>query len=483
MSRSAAKSLSIQAVSVWTTQLMILLVQVFYAGFSSRIIDPTGFGSYAVALSLGSFAGIIAGLGLATATARRGPTDLAEQQGLCAAALASGMAMAACMALISGLWSQIWRDPQASTLVQCLAIGMAVTPYSSVLNSVLRRQGRILALNIITGVSAVAGIVLGAMALASFDESWTLTVMPVTTVVLATLGQSAAVGAAARPRWQYALIRQDISFGAKSMGTALVATTSYALPQFAMSRTLGVGVLGAWNRAVVVGQLPWESAVRAVLTVVFPRFPMTGKPLGVARQIRTDLLVVIAFGIWPITAWVLPAIPAVTTTWLGDTWQLAGQMAAWLWLIAGLQASRTVLASLLESSAEFRALLIGEGITAGSMLFGAALLVVTHTWQAMAACILGGVILSHGVHAILGAGLGFVSGPALGRGYLQAFGVALPVGLVSASLCAQLSPAAQIICAAGGGLSIAVGLFVFRLRIGPTSRLLGDPQWVREPHP
>ena len=83
---------------------------------------------------------------------------------------------------------------------------------------------------------------------------------------------------------------EDVSFGAKSMTLSAVNQFAYYLPLWTLSRVSTGTVFGSWNRAVVVGQLPLESATRAAVTVVFPFFRNADRdPVGGKRHERQDL--------------------------------------------------------------------------------------------------------------------------------------------------------------------------------------------------
>lgn len=471
MFRARPSSLVGKTTSVWVTQATIMCAQIVYAGVSSRNLSAPGFGAYAVALTLTSFTGIIAGLGLATAAARRGSTTDSEQRALAGVALLSGLMVALVMIVIAGPWSALWQNPAAAPLTRLLAAGTLAAPYAGVIMGTLRRQGRILALNVVTVSTSLVGMLIGAWAITATQEPWALTVMPILTSTLLAVSGAVVVGRTAVPSLHLNEVKAHISFGGRSMATAFITITAYAISQVGMSRSLGAGVLGSWNRGTVVGQLPAESAVRAVLTVTFPHFPMQRLTEAERRRTRTDLTVSFALVFWPICALFVALIPGITVLWLGSSWAVAGQMAMWLWITAAVQAPRTVLASLLEASAEFRVLVSGEVILAIGLVLATAVMIRQGDWLPLACGGLLASIASHGVQVLLADRRGLIDGRKILHNYVPLVVAGALWGLVSSVVVASQSPTITLVITAIEAALLAVVLFWMTRRPGPLRRV------------
>ena len=472
MFRSRLSSLVGKSTSVWVTQGLIMGAQIVYAGVSSRNVSAPGFGAYAVALTLTSFTGIVAGLGLATAAARRGTTTDSEQRALAGITLLSGLVVALTIIVLAGPWATLWENSAAAPLTQAMSASTFAAPYAGAMMGTLRRQGRILALNVATLTASLAGMVCGAWAITTTQDPWALTVMPILTSLLLAACGALAVGRNALPALHLGHVKADINFGGRSMATAFITTTAYALSQMGMSRALGAGVLGSWNRGTVVGQLPAESAVRAVLTVTFPHFRMQGVSDTQRRRTRTDLIVSFAMIFWPICALLLPLIPGITVLWLGSSWALAGQMAMWLWITAAVQAPRTVLASLLEAAAEFRVLVAGEFTLAIGLGLATVAMIRQGDWLPLAYGGLLASIASHGVQLVLAHRRDLIDVREVRRNYLPLVLAGLVLSAVSfAAVASESTPIIFLVTGIQVAL-LASLIVVLARRPGPLARVV-----------
>ena len=64
---------------VWVAQILTMALQLVYTGITSRAIEPAGFGTFAVALTVTALGGMLATSGLANAAARRTADDGVHQ--------------------------------------------------------------------------------------------------------------------------------------------------------------------------------------------------------------------------------------------------------------------------------------------------------------------------------------------------------------------------------------------------------------------
>ena len=132
--RTVARQVSV----VWVVQIVTMALQIVYAGFTSRAIEPAGFGTFAVALTVTALGGMLANSGLANAAARRTDDDVQGDRAIVTTAAAVGLVVAGVFAITAPLWARIWGNPEATTLIRVLCIGLVAASYANALAGVAR---------------------------------------------------------------------------------------------------------------------------------------------------------------------------------------------------------------------------------------------------------------------------------------------------------------------------------------------------------
>lgn len=465
----AARRTGFQVGGVWSVQVVGMVLQLAYTATVSRLVAPEGFGAYGVALATLAPLSILAGLGLGNAAARRVADDAEGDRAVVGAAVLSGGFWSLVVFLLAGPLADLWGNPQAMSIIRAMCITVLFGPYSGVLAGLLRRQGRIGLFNAVALGATVLGMTSGALAVWWLRNPLSLTVMPVVTALFTAGASAAALRSRAWPGWTLGRARPEIVFGSKSMGLSLMAAVSYAFPMWAMSRTLGASTFGSWNRAVVVGSIPLESLNRSVVTVVYPKFREHSEE---ERGMWSDMLAASAWLLVVPAAVAVPLMPAVVRLLIGPEWQLAGEMAQWLWVAAAITVPVTLLAMALESSNHFRAIWLGQAVLGVTSLVAAVAVWLTGSWIVVAAAFLVGAAAAHALQMAGAARLGLLDSPRVLRTYGLCL-IAAALMWVAGGLIARLvaSPSLQVVLGA-----LIVGLYYMivwklRHRMRPMTRL------------
>lgn len=454
---------------VWLVQVLTIGLQFAYAAFTARLISPAGFGAYAVSLAIYALVGLVAGLGLGNAAARRLSDDVTGDRRLVMLAGWSGLLCAIATVLLAGPLARLWGDPSAALLIELIAVAVLTLPVTTVLGGVLRRHARIREFALGTLVGSAIGMVVAAAAAWVWREAWTLTVTPVLTQVVMLVWFIRWEPQRSRPVRSLRGVGDDVRFGIKSMLTSALSQFPYYVPMWALSRSAGAVVFGSWNRAVVIGQLPLESATRSAVTVVYPKFrTATDEPVA-SRRIWTDMLAGAAIVVLPLSGLIIPVLPAVTGILLGPAWPLVGEMAIWLWAIAAATVLRTLLAAALESSDNYPKLWLSQIALAVVYLLGAWAVLATSDWVWLAVALLAATLITHAGQLLAAHDLVSV------RDVLAWYAAALVCGLVLAGLSTAVAGLPDVSAVIVAGL-LCIGylalMWASRRRLRPLQRLL-----------
>lgn len=461
---------------VWVAQIVTMALQLVYAGFTSRAIDPAGFGTFAVALTVTALGGMLANSGLANAAARRQADDVQGDRAIVTAALAVGLVIAGAFAITAPLWSRLWGNPEATTLIRILCIGLVAGSYANALAGVARRLGRMGIWTAATFASALVGMGVGGLVAFSTRAPWSLTVMPVTSSAILGLILLVAIRRRGLPTSQLANVGQDLVYGAKSLGSSLLTYVAYGLPTWSMSRWLGASTFGSWNRAVVVGQVPLESAARAVITVIFPRFRWDGRGGENVRRRWSSLLASTALVVLPLVALVIPAVPTLIRILLGPQWTEAGVMAQFILAATAVNVLNSLLGMALQASNNFRAVWLSQVAIIVVLTAASAALVALNTWIPLAVGYLIAAAVSHAVQARWATTARLLESGMILKWYLTTTALVMTLWVVGWAIIAgaQSSTGVILLFALASGCTLGA-MFLLRKRIEPFSALSGNP--------
>ncbi|MCB0901823.1 MAG: oligosaccharide flippase family protein [Actinobacteria bacterium] len=388
---------------VWTVQVIQVVAQIGYAAVTSRLIDPEGFAQYAVALAIFAVIGLVAVMGLGNAAARRVDDDLQADRRLVSYGLVLGLAAAVFTVLAAGVLGALWAADDAVGAIRLISVAIAFLPWATVLAGILRRQGRISVLNRSTLAAGLLSIGFGLPIVVLTGEPWALVLTPVLNQVLLTGLCAVRLGRRALPSLSLRGGRPDLVFGSKSMTLSALNQFAYYGSLWVLSRVGGPTVFGSWNRALVVGQLPQESATRAAVTVIFPFFRNARVDPRSEARAWTDMLTVSCLVVLPASGVAIPLMPDVVEVLLGDQWGLAAAMAGWIWAAAAVTVLRTLLGAALEASNTFGPLWWSQAVIVIVYVAGAVGVWLTGDWAALAVALLIAAVASH-LAQILGAG-------------------------------------------------------------------------------
>jgi PST family polysaccharide transporter len=446
-------------------------MQFGYAAVTARVISPAGFGAYGVSLAVYAILGLVAGMGLGNAAARRLTDDADGDRRLITLAIVTGSVGACVTFALAGPLGVLWGDPSATPLIQLVAIAVLVLPVVNVLGGILRRQGRIKEYAIGNLVATVTALLVGGAVVVLLREAWTLVLVPLMTQLVMMGWFTSREPGRARPTRRVRGTRSDLRFGLKSMVNSALTQFPYYVPMWALSRSAGPVVFGSWNRAVVVAQLPLESANRAAVMVIYPGFRNHAADPAGARRTWTDMLAATALVVMPLSGFVIPVLPAAVLVVLGDDWPLVAAMGMWLWAVAAVTVLRTLLATALESSDNYGKIWLSQVILAVAYLLSAGAVWATQDWVPLAVGLLTGALMTHAIQIYASRSLLYPGS------LLRWYAVGVVVALVCAGMAAGVAGSGltavwQLLLVSVMVAGYLAAFWALRGRVGPIRRLL-----------
>lgn len=350
----AARELLAGAAWIYGAQVVTVLAQFAYAAVTSRIVGPSTFGAYAIALSVSGLVTLFVSGGMAQAVARMERLEAKSLRGLVTFAIVLGAGGAAFIWLTAPLWAAIWGDLAARPVIEFLALGPLVAPLIAISTTVMRRQGSFRLLAVVTLISNVLGMIIGVVMVLQLQSAMALAVSAIASQV-ALLCTSLLFSK--RILWGLGGIgaaRREVVFSTNLTAIKLAEYLIGNIMKFSVSRWLGSSYFGHWNRADMLATLPFQQIQNALLQAISPEFRHDIDKPHRAHRVWVDLLTLVAWFALPTSAVAAVVLPSLVSLLFGPGWEIAAGLATPLAISAGLQTISMVLSSAVESLGRFR---------------------------------------------------------------------------------------------------------------------------------
>lgn len=378
-------------------QVTVILVQLLYAAFTSRMIPPAVFGAYAVAMSTAPLVLLVATAGIGNAAARASELSEPQVRALVTVSLGLGLLAAGVVWLLAVPWSLLWGNPAAANATRWSALVVLPAPFLGLLVGLSRRSGKFRQLSMASTGGGFLGMAIGAACVWLFRSAASLVTMSIVTTTIQTLLLVWVVGRPARPGRLRLDVIEHLRFGAKVVGANGMGYLTGAAPPLALSRGIGAAMLGSWNRAVVITQVPLEMIQNSLAQVIYPEFRHDTGTTERASRLWPDLLALAAWVMLPLGAvagaFAYFALPVL----LGPGWQTSAALAPWLAMASVLNVPVVILGSALEATGRFGGVWPARIAALVIMLASAVTALMTHSVGPVVAGFLVAPVVSHGL--------------------------------------------------------------------------------------
>jgi O-antigen/teichoic acid export membrane protein len=452
-------------------QVTVILAQLFYAAFTGRLVSPAAFGAYAVAMSTAPLVLMLATAGIGSAAARAQELSEPQVRALATVSLGLGVVAAGIVWLIADPWSLLWGNPEAVDATRWSALGILPAPFLGLLVGLSRRSGKFRQLSMASTGGGFIGMTIGAVFVWNFRSAASLVAMSIGATAIQTVLLVWVVGRRARPGPLRFDVVEHLRFGTKVVLSNGIGYLTVAAPQLALSRGVGAAMLGSWNRAAVITQVPLEMIQNSMVQVLYPEFRHDIGTTDRASKLWLDLLA--------LAAWVMLPLGAVTAACayfmlpfvLGPGWQTAASLAPWVAMTAATNVPVVVLGSALEATGRFGGVwpprISGLAITASS----AAIALAFHSVLAVIVGLLLAAVVSHALQLHYVHRSAIFSVNLLLRVYLKVLLVTGAAGLVTALWLSGISLveglALKVLLSGGMVLMAGTMIWFTRLRLPP----------------
>jgi PST family polysaccharide transporter len=308
------------AVSKGSTLVMTVVV--------ARLLEPSEFGLFALALLLVNLFDYVKDLGVGAALvqsdrdwSRIAPTGLTLS-------VAFGVITGALLAGTAGISSAMLGHPELADLIRVLAIALVISALSAIPLARLRRDLRFHDRLVPEFCGAVAKTAITIGLAATGHGVWSLVYGQLAAVVITTALYWRAAPVRSRPRFDAGEARRLIQFGMPVTGVTLLAFAIYNVDDLAIGTRLGTTELGLYTLAYRIPELLVLNLCVVISEVLFSSLSRLQHDRSVlAAHYRQTLVIVVALTA-PIGIGLAALSGPVVSTLYGTTYDGAATMLA-----------------------------------------------------------------------------------------------------------------------------------------------------------
>lgn len=334
-------------------------LQLAMAGVMARLIDPTAFGLLALAnLSL-RFVNYFARGGITRAVIHKRDLDTLDIRAATTASVGLGLVFTAFVWAAAPLTERIFDTSDVVPVVRWMALSLLLTAIGATATSLLQRELRFRALAIREIISYVVGYVgVGWFLARNGAGVWALVAAMLTQVTLLSILAIVAHPHPARPTADPAPYRALLSFGGRISIIGFLEFLGANVDTFAVGRYAGPSVLGLYNRANLLADVPTQYLGTSLSKVLFPAFSSFADDVPRVRTTYLSGVRVMAAIMLPTAAGMIVAAPEIILVVLGDDWRGAIPVLPWLAASAGVSMVNHLGAVVVEAQAALNAKIV-----------------------------------------------------------------------------------------------------------------------------
>jgi O-antigen/teichoic acid export membrane protein len=228
--------------------------------------------------------------------------------------------IAAALVAFSPWMAAFFGEPDLSRFVGVLSIAIVIETIGLPITALLRREmafGRLAAINIsVAAVCAPLSIVLAAIGFSFMSTAWAwLAATTMTTVLSLCIRPDFWIFRPSLRAW-----RSVLAFGAFGGANTVLIWLNETLPQLVLGRILPLGVVGLYNRALLICSIPDKVVLNGVSSVATPALAAEVRHGRCIKQVYLQSLGFITVVHWPALIVLLLLAEPVVEIVLGSQW-------------------------------------------------------------------------------------------------------------------------------------------------------------------
>ncbi len=286
----------------------------------ARLLGPEPFGLVALSMIVITFGNLLVDSGLSIQLIREPVLSPKFVRGVFTLQLLGGIILACGIVVSTPLITSLLRQPEAAPVIRALALMLVIMSAGQPSVALLRREMRFKTIQTIQILSYLIGYGSIGLPLAFTGAGvWALVWAQISQATFGTIASWALVRHSIAP-WFSAESGKIARFGSLLAGSNVACWSFGAMPNFVISRTLGAGALGFYNRASSLTGLPAATLVPSVQTVALPLFSKLQADIATLRRTFLAVISILALAVFPISLLIAGSAKAAVQLLLGSAW-------------------------------------------------------------------------------------------------------------------------------------------------------------------
>lgn len=320
-----SKNLASKAVSglKWSSAgtLANAVMQIGYTSAMARLLAPEAFGLVALSAVILRFGYYFANLGLNQAIIQKEELTKENIRAAFTSSAILGVVFTILAWVLAPYATLIFDMPEVVPIVRVMSIAFVVGGLSATATSLLQRNMRFKELSIVeTGSYVVSYLGVGIL-LAWLDFGvWSLVYASLVQQALVAIGAHAMARHNILPVVRWDAYKALLAYGSKMSVISFFEFIYSELATLLIGRVLGAYLLGIYNRAYMLVNLPMYNLTRTVSRVVFPSFSQLQTETDKLAKVYLSSTTLLATLIIPVCLGIMVAAPEVVYVLLGDQW-------------------------------------------------------------------------------------------------------------------------------------------------------------------
>lgn len=311
------------------------VLQILMAAILARLLAPSAFGLLALANLTLRFVQYFSRVGIVPAVIQKQTLSRDDLRAAFAISMATGLAFTAIAWFLAPLAATFFTEPDLTPILRTMSLHLLIAGIGAPANGLLRRSFRFKEIAVIGVASYVIGYGVVGVPLAFAGAG-------AYSLVAATLTQSAltviASIALTRPPMGLTRSRQSYNaifgFGARVSIISFIEFLGKEVDTLAIGRFTGADLLGIYNRAHLLVQLPMSHLKHGFSGVLFPALSSIQTQPTRLRRSYLSAVSIMAGIAFPVCAGIAIASREIVLVVLGPDWILAASVLPWMSLAA-----------------------------------------------------------------------------------------------------------------------------------------------------
>lgn len=310
----------------WTATSTItnLILQLGYTAVMARLLDPVAFGLVAMANVVLRFGGYFANMGMSQALIQKETlTQRDIQSAFTSSIILGGLFTLIIYALAPSIAILVFNDPKVIPIVRILSLTFLLSGLSSTSSSLLRRKLNFKPLSIVQIVSFGLYAVIGIFLAIKGYGVWSLVYASLFQSLFSSVVVYLMVRHSLKPYFNWSVYKPLFTFGGKISIISFFEFISISLDTMFIGRYLGSALLGIYNRANMIIQMPLYKLNTSVSGVLFPAFSSLQNAREKLKRVYLSSSSVVAFLFLCLSAGAAVASESIVLVLLGNEWREA----------------------------------------------------------------------------------------------------------------------------------------------------------------